>query len=156
MIGMKIYREILELETPEWNAIYDLTEDINNVVERSGVKEGIILVQSMHTTTGLIVNENEPNALEDILVHLEHKVPNDAGYKHDDPNLRKNCPPDEPKNCDAHIKASCYSNSSISWSVHDGKLELGRYQRLLHQEFDGPCPRKHKTKRKYLVKIIGV
>jgi len=150
-----IYREVLELETSDKNKIYDITGDINEVIRNSKIDEGIVLVQAMHTTTGVIVNEDEPNALEDILAHLDKQAPYDDGYKHDDPSLRKDCPEDEPKNCDAHIKVSCYSQSSLSWSVHGGKLEIGRYQRVLFQEFDGPCPRKHKTMRKYLVKIIG-
>jgi len=150
-----IYRKELKLRTHKKNEIYDITDRVNKVIKESGIKEGIILVQAQHTTTGIIVNENEPNALEDIIEHMDNQAPFDAGYKHDDPSLRKDCPEDEPKNCDAHIKVSCYSQSSVSWSVHDGKLELGRYQRLMFQEFDGPCPRKHKTMRKYLVKIIG-
>ena len=150
-----IYRKNLKLRTHRKNRFYDITEDINEVIKESEIREGIVLIQAEHTTTGIIVNENESNALEDIIDHLNQQAPYDQGYRHDDPLLRKDCPEDEPKNCDAHIKLSCYSQSSISWSVHDGELELGRYQRILFQEFDGPCPRKHKTMRQYLVKIMG-
>ncbi|MCG2718564.1 MAG: secondary thiamine-phosphate synthase enzyme YjbQ [Nanoarchaeota archaeon] len=150
-----IYRKELELRTQKKNEIYDITDSVNKVINESGIQEGIVLVQAQHTTTGVIVNENEPNALEDIIEYLDKQAPYDAGYSHDDPSLRKDCPEDEPKNCDAHIKVACYSQSSLSWSVHKGELELGRYQRLMFQEFDGPCPRKHKTMRKYIVKIIG-
>ncbi|MDP2909405.1 MAG: secondary thiamine-phosphate synthase enzyme YjbQ [Nanoarchaeota archaeon] len=150
-----IYRKELKLRTRKRNEIYDITDEINCTIAESGIKEGIILIQSKHATTGLIVNENEPNALEDIIKHLETEAPFNKGYNHDKPELRKDCPEDEPLNCDSHIKATCYSQSSIAWSVHKGSLELGRYQRVLFQEFDGPCPRKHKTVRKYLVKILG-
>jgi len=150
-----MYRKTLTLRTFRKNRFYDITDDINEVIEESKIREGIILIQAGHTTTGIIVNENEPNALEDIIEHLDKQVPYDKGYRHDDPLLRKDCPEDEPKNCDALIKLSCYSQSSLSWSVHKGKLELGRYQRILFQEFDGPCPRKHKTMREYLVKILS-
>lgn len=152
---MVVYRKELKLKTHNKSEICDITDKINEVIKESGIKEGIILIQSYHTTTGFIVNENELNALEDILEHLDKQAPLNAGYKHDDSKLRKDCPEDEPINCHSHIKATCYSQSSITWSVTDGALELGRYQRFLFQEFDGPCPRKHKTKRKYLVKIIG-
>ena len=152
---MKIYRENLKLETREKNQFFDITDNVNKVIRDSGIKEGMVLVQSSHTTTGVIIIEAEPNALEDIVDYLNEKAPFDAGYRHDDPSLRKDCPEDEPKNCDAHIKSSCYSQSSVAWSVSQGKLELGRYQRLLFQEFDGPCPRKHKSMRQYLVKVMG-
>ena len=145
----------MKLRTKKRSEIYDITDSINKVIKKSGIEEGIVLIQAKHTTTGIVVNENEPNALEDIIEYLEKQAPFNNGYRHDDPSLRKDCPEDEPINCDSHIKVSCYSQSSISWSVHKKELELGRYQRVLFQEFDGPCPRKHKTMRKYLVKIIG-
>ena len=150
-----IYKQQVELKTKKRNAIYDVTDTINEVIKNSKISEGIVLIQAYHTTTGFVVNENEPNALEDIISYLSKQAPFNANYKHDDPSLRKNCPEDEPINCDSHIKSSCYSQSSIVWSVSNGKIDLGRYQRVLFQEFDGPCPRKHKSMRKYLVKIIG-
>lgn len=150
-----IYNQELRLRTKKRNMIYDVTDRINEVIKKSGVNEGIVLIQSYHTTTGFTVNENEPNALEDILKHLDKQAPFNNGYKHDDPSLRKDCPEDEPINCDSHIKSTCYSQSSIVWNVSKNKLDLGKYQRVLFQEFDGPCPRKHKTVRKCLVKIMG-
>lgn len=152
---MRVYRKELKLRTKKRIETHDITDRVNEAIKESGIQEGIVLVQSYHTTTGIVINEAELNALEDIMNHMEKQAPYDNKYKHDDPLLRKNCPEDEPKNCDAHIKVACYSNSSVYWSVHKGELELGRYQRLLFQEFDGPCPRKHKTMRKYLVKIMG-
>lgn len=152
---MKIYRKDLSLRTKERIEVHDITDKINEVIKESGIAQGTVLVQVYHTTTGIVINEAEPNALEDITAHLDQQVPHDGGYKHDDPALRKDCPEDEPKNCAAHIKLACYSNSSIFWSVHKGEIDLGRYQRVLFQEFDGPCPRKHKTKRKYLVQVTG-
>jgi thiamine phosphate synthase YjbQ (UPF0047 family) len=75
---------------------------------------------------------------------------------HDDIELRKdNCPVDEPVNGHSHIRAACYSNPSLSLILHKGKIQLGTYQRILFAEFDGPCPRKHKSVRKYLVSVIG-
>ncbi len=150
-----IYKQSIELRTKKRNAIYDVTDEINKVIKKSGINEGIVLVQAYHTTTGIVVNENEPNALEDIINYLSKQAPFNTNYKHDNPSLRKNCPEDEPINCDSHIKSACYSQSSIVWSVSNGKIDLGKYQRVLFQEFDGPCPRKHKSMRKYLVKIIG-
>lgn len=152
---MRIYCKALELKTEKKMQFFDITDEINRVISDSRIREGVVLVQVAHTTAGIAVNEAEPNALEDIIGHLDRQAPYDAGYKHDDPALRKDCPEDEPKNCDAHIKSSCYSQSSIFWSVSNGRLELGKYQRVLFQEFDGPCPRKHKSMRQYLVKVMG-
>lgn len=150
-----IYKQQVELRTKKRNTTLDITDEVNKIIRKSKINEGIVLIQAYHTTTGIVVNENEPNALEDVISYLSKQAPFNNNYRHDNPSLRKDCPEDEPINCDSHIKASCYSQSSLVWNVSNGKLDLGKYQRMLFQEFDGPCPRKYKSMRKYLVKIIG-
>lgn len=153
---MKHFLEEASLKTKETDKLYDITENINKYVKKSGIEYGHLLIQPMHTTTGIFLNEGEERLLQDFIDFLSEKAPKNKGYKHDDIELRKdNCPPDEPVNGHSHMRAGCYSNPSLSLILHNGKIQLGTYQRILFAEFDGPCPRKHKSKRKYLVSIIG-
>jgi secondary thiamine-phosphate synthase enzyme len=152
---MRCFKKQGELDTEE-HRIYDLTGSIERIIEESGFQEGHVLIQSMHTTVGLYINENEERLFCDMMAYLNDKVPKISGkYRHDDIRER-NCPPNEPENGHAHIKSTFYSNPSLALILSEGKLQLGRYQRILFAEFDGPCPRDGKNgKRKYLVHIIG-
>ena len=124
-------------------------------MKESKIKDGHILIQPLHTTVGIFVNENEKGLLKDLIIHLLEKVPKiQEKYFHDDIKKRI-CPDDEPVNGHSHIKATLYSNPSLSLILSEGYLKLGKYQRIFFAEFDGPCPRKHKDIRKYLVSIIG-
>jgi len=144
-----------EIVTGDSTKIYDITKDIKKIVENSEVKNGQIIIQPLHTTAGVYLNEGEERLLQDFIIYLSRKVPQIKGrYLHDDLDKR-DCPKDEPLNGHSHIKSALYSNSSLSLILSKGKLQLGKYQRILFAEFDGPCPRKHKSKREYIVSIIG-
>ena len=141
--------------TKESTRIYDITEEIRRLVESSGIKNGNVVIQSLHTTVGIYLNEGEERLLNDFIIHLSRKVPQIKGrYLHDDIEKR-NCPKDEPLNGHSHIKSALYSNASLCLILFKGEIQLGKYQKILFAEFDGPCPRKHKEKRNYLVSIIG-
>jgi secondary thiamine-phosphate synthase enzyme len=152
---MKHFMKKEGLETREHSKIYDITPSVERLVKESGFREGHILVQPMHTTTGVYLNEGERFLFEDLISHLNNQAPKVKGrYRHD--NIpERDCPDDEPENGHSHIKATLYSNPSLSLVLSKGKLQVGKYQRILFAEFDGPCPRKHKEKRQYLVSIIG-
>ena len=152
---MKHFVKKEELETKEHTEIYDITPSVESLVKESGFEEGHVLVQPIHTTTGIYVNEGERFLFEDLIRHLNDYVPQIKGrYRHDNISER-DCPDDEPENGHSHIKATLYSNPSLSLVLHQGQLQLGKYQRILFAELDGPCPRKYKEKRQYLVSIIG-
>jgi secondary thiamine-phosphate synthase enzyme len=152
---MKSFVKKMELETKEHSKIYDVTEKVVKVIRESGFKEGHVLVQAMHTTVGLYVNEGESFLFEDLIRHLNDMAPRIKGkYRHDN-IAERDCPPDEPENGHSHIKTALYSNPCVSLIMSNGKLQLGKYQRILFSEFDGPCPRKHKSKRKIMIHIIG-
>ncbi len=143
------------IETKEHTGIYNITPSVERLVKESGFIEGHVLVQPMHTTTGIYVNEGESFLFEDLIRHLDDQAPRIKGrYRHDNISER-NCPDDEPENGHSHIKATLYSNHSLALVLYQGQLQLGKYQRILFAEVDGPCPRKHKEKRQYLVSIIG-
>lgn len=153
---MKFFLKEESLSTKQADCFYDITEKVEGVVKESGIQSGHILIQPMHTTVGIFLNEGEKRLLGDFVNCLSKKAPQGDKYMHDDIELREdNCPSDEPVNGHSHIRSACYSNPSLSLILHYGKIKLGTYQRILFAEFDGPCPRKHKGVRKYLVSVIG-
>ena len=152
---MRCFFRVCDLVTRELTEIYDLTDEIINYVAESKIKNGHLLIQPMHTTVGIFLNEAEPRLIRDFARELGARVPFKGDYLHDDIHKREDCPSDEPINCHSHLKSAFFSNPSLSLIIFGGKLQLGRYQRILFGEFDGPCPRKHKTRRKYAVSIIG-
>ncbi|MEO8482877.1 MAG: secondary thiamine-phosphate synthase enzyme YjbQ [Acidobacteriota bacterium] len=132
----------------------DITDDVREIVRRSNVVVGQVVVQCLHTTTGIIVNEDEENLLRDFSLYIETKIPKEK-WTHDHIPGRKDCEPDEPENAKAHIIAAFFSQVSVALAVSDSDLVLGRFQRIFFAEFDGPCPRPQKTERKVVVSVVG-
>src|SRR5690606_11493626 len=99
---------------------------------------GLLHVQTRHTTTGLVINEREPLLLADIDERLELWAPAGASYGHDDASRRTvNLVPGERRNGHAHCRAMLFR---VSETIHvlDGRLALGRWQRVMFVELDGP------------------
>ncbi len=108
----------------------DITDDVSGVVNGSGVRRGLVHVYSAHTTAAIRVNENEPLLLEDFRRFLASVAPAaDGVYEHDDMSRRVGVPPDEPRNGHAHCQ-HLLLGASETLPVVDGRLELGRWQRL--------------------------
>ncbi|MBO9998761.1 MAG: YjbQ family protein [Cyanobacteria bacterium SID2] len=133
---MPIHHEILHLETDAPIRIYNLTPRITEVLEKTGVRNGQVLVFSRHTTTALAINEYEKRLLDDLEVYLKQLAPPDAKYRHNDLHLR-DVPPDEPENAHSHLMAMTLSTSEVI-PVVDGQLALGTWQSILFFELDGP------------------
>jgi secondary thiamine-phosphate synthase enzyme len=133
--GLRAHHDSIRLQTGECLEFTDLTSDIASIVKRSGIRYGIVNVQTRHTTTALIINENEPLLIEDLKRLLDQHVPRDGEYDHNDFSRRVDIPPDEPANGHSHCKA-LYLPSSIMLNVADGKLQLGRWQSLFFIELD--------------------
>ena len=144
-----------EFETFEQTKIYNITENILKIIKKSEIKNGHVLIQVLHTTVGIYINEGEERLLEDFVIYLNRIAPNIKGYYRHDDISKRDCPEDEPINGHSHIKSAFFSNPSVSLILLGGELQLGKYQRILFAEFDGPCPRKHKTKRGILISIFG-
>ncbi|MAG39266.1 secondary thiamine-phosphate synthase enzyme [Candidatus Woesearchaeota archaeon] len=151
---MSFYHKVLGLKTNYHTEFVNITDYVNEAVEESNIKNGQVLVQSKHTTTGVIVNENEERLHKDIEYYLNNVAPKHNGYMHDDITER-NCPEDEPLNAHSHIKSALYSKNSETISLKDGLLELGKWQNIFFAEYDGPCPRNNKSIRKCIVNILG-
>ena len=122
--------EIVRLRTTRRCEMLDVTAQLREVVERSGVREGIVVAQSLHTTAGLTVNENaDPDVQHDLLAKLERLVPHEEPfYRHGEGNS------------DSHLKTSFFG-PSVTVIVTEGRLLLGRWQGLYFCEFDGPRER---------------
>jgi secondary thiamine-phosphate synthase enzyme len=120
----------------------DITPAVNEAVARSGVSLGIASVQVRHTTAAILVNEDEPRLLQDLKACLERLAPRDAVYRHDDLALRgPSVPEDERRNGHAHCKA-LFLRASETIHVAEGRLSLGRWQRIFLVELDGPLERR--------------
>ncbi len=144
---MPIRNEIIEVETNKGIGIYNITPQIEKLLETTRIKNGQVLVFSRHTTTALAINENEERLLEDTKLHLSKLAPQSERYLHNDLHLR-DVPPDEPMNAHSHLMAMMLSTSEVI-PVVDGQLALGTWQSVLFFDLDGP------RRRTVFVQISG-
>ena len=127
----------ISVVTRDETEFIDLTQTLVALVQSLGVREGVLTVQTRHTTTGVMINEHEPLLLNDLKAMFERLVP--AGrFQHDDFGRRTvNLTPDERVNGHAHCRAALLRTSE-SVPIVNGALTLGRWQRVFLVEFDGP------------------
>jgi len=114
-------------------------KQVEEIVRKSGVKEGMVLVSAMHITAGIYVNDNESGLIEDIDQWLEHLAPFRKNYKHHDTGE---------DNGDSHLKALLIHHEVIV-PITAGKLDLGTWQRIFYAEFDG------QRDKRVIVKVMG-
>ncbi len=119
--------ERLELRTKESTELIDITDEVKRIVSAQGVDSGICIVFTRHTTTGIIINENETGLRSDILRLLDELVPRGTGYLHDRVD----------SNAHAHLRAVLLG-SSVSIPIEHGKMTLGTWQSIIFVECDGP------------------
>ena len=138
---MKHLTEYLWINTPERYQMVDITSEVQELVKKSGVKEGLCLVNPMHITASVFINDHESGLLQDWLVWLEKLAPHApvSQYKH---NLTGE------NNADAHLKRTIMGRETTV-AVTGGKLDLGTWERIFYGEFDG------QRRKRVLVKIIG-
>jgi secondary thiamine-phosphate synthase enzyme len=129
---------LIEIDTQERREVIDITSHVEEALKESGVKKGICLIFTTHTTTALTVNEAEPELMRDLLKKMISMVPKGEGYGHDESD----------GNAHAHIQAALLGNSAVL-PVEGGSLTLGTWQRVLFLELDGP------RKRRVLVRGIS-
>jgi secondary thiamine-phosphate synthase enzyme len=131
----------IRIATKEPVEFIDLTDRIEAAAAGAGIQIGLVNIQTLHTTTGIVVNEHEPLLLADFSTLLDRTAPRDAPYRHNDPNARTiPVPPDERPNGHAHCHALLLG-SSASLNLAEGRLQLGRWQRVFLVELDGPRDR---------------
>lgn len=131
----------IRIDTGTPTQFIDLTPDLEAFVRESGIQSGLLNIQSLHTTAAIVINEHEPLLLTDIAKLLERLAPLDGYYRHDNITLRSaNCALTEPPNGHSHCRALLLG-STVAVNVIDGRLQLGRWQRVFLVELDGPRTR---------------
>ncbi len=121
--------QTLKVKTKSRIEFVDITSDVRDVIGRSGIKDGIVVVYVPHTTAGITINEAaDPAVVQDINAKLSNLIPHEANYKHTEGNA------------DAHIKASLMG-SSVTLILSKGSPVLGTWQGIFFCEFDGPRSR---------------
>jgi secondary thiamine-phosphate synthase enzyme len=120
----------MQIKTGKRMELIDITGKVKEQLREAGVQDGICVISTKHTTTSIIVNENESGLMSDILDLLEKLVPAHSGYAHDRID----------NNADAHLKAVLLG-SSETIPVIDGSLQLGTWQSIFLAEMDGPRTR---------------
>ena len=133
---MKISHKTLEFQTKEELDFIDFTDQVEKFVDACQIKNGIVNIQTMHTTALLFLNENEPLLLEDFKKHLARMSPKNAVYNHNDFTRRNlNICEDECENGHSHCNA-LHLPSNLVLNVIDGKMQLGQWQRIFLTELD--------------------
>ncbi len=147
--ALKFYHDLFELRTEEPLQFIDLTELVAERVRRSGIVNGLVNVQTRHTTTAIVVNENDPGLLEDATDLLARLAPRDASYRHDDLENRQFVPPEERLNAHSHLRSMVLAPSA-TLNLVEGKIQLGPWQRVFLVELDGA------RKRAISITVMGM
>jgi secondary thiamine-phosphate synthase enzyme len=137
---VKVYYEVLKLNTTSRFQLLDITGDVENTVKRSSIRNGIVVVHAPHATASIIVNEHEPGLLEDILEKVkEFTEPGSSKWRHnriDD-------------NAHAHIGSALFGSTRI-FPVVNGRVVRGTWQNIFFLEMDGP-----RSVREVTVLVMG-
>ena len=137
---MKSYRETLSFNIPKRRAYINITPKIDECLKKSKVKEGLCLVNAMHITASVYINDDEPGLLQDYDDWLEKLAPHEpiSQYRHNGYE----------DNGDAHLKRQVMGREVVV-AITDGKLDFGPWEQIFYGEFDG------RRAKRILVKIIG-
>lgn len=146
---MKIHREQINLESKTQIQFMDITDRVQEIVDRSGIREGQVLIYVPHTTMGVAINHNESMLLQDFMRVLYKIVPVDDQYSHDLFELKRDNTSDGRSNGHSHCKAILLGNSE-TLPIEKGKVLLTEKQNIFAVEFDGS------RKRDVYIQVIGV
>ena len=149
--------ERLEYATRHECEFIDVTNDVREVIERSGVTFGQVLIASSHTTAAVVVQEHEPLLLNDMKRVLARIAPADDYYEHNDFSIRTvNMAESEPANGHSHCQ-HLFLGTSETLPVHGGELQLGVWQSIFLVELDHPPQRPEGHQRRSLtVQVMGL
>ena|SRR3990172_969182 len=137
----KTFQDWIHLMTNEAMEFVDITDQVASIIGQSGIRNGIVNVQTLHTTTAILINEHEPQLLQDMKELLDRLAPKQASYRHDDFTVRTvNLVPEEVPNGHAHCRA-LFLRTSETINVAGGQMDLGRWQRIFFMELDRPKQR---------------
>jgi secondary thiamine-phosphate synthase enzyme len=138
---MKAHTEYLEMDVPKRRAFVNITSEVERVVRSSGVTEGLVLVNAMHISASVFINDDESGLHHDYEAWLERLAPHapTSQYRHNDTGE---------DNADAHLKRQVMGREVVV-AVTRGKLDFGPWEQIFYGEFDG------RRKKRVLVKVIG-
>jgi secondary thiamine-phosphate synthase enzyme len=146
---MKVINYVIKLNTATSLDFIDITDKVRKKVKQSGIKNGMVNIQSLHTTMAIVVQEAEPLLIGDLKKTLEKVSPRTSKYMHDDFERRTiNMHPNEPVNGHSHCKA-LFLPSCVSINIVKADLDIGQWQRIFAVELDDA------RLRKISVQIIG-
>ena len=137
---MKSYRKELWFETAQRRELIRITEQVEGCVRESGVREGIALVNAMHITASVFINDNESGLHRDYERWLEKLAPEKPHSQYEHNGFEDNA--------DAHLKRTIMGREVVV-AITDGKLDFGPWEEIFYGEFDG------KRQKRVLVKILG-
>lgn len=137
---MKSYRKELWFNVPERMGFVNITSDVQDCIDESGIKEGFVLVNAMHITASVFINDNESGLHHDYKIWLEKLAPHEPveQYRHNGYE----------DNADAHMKRQVMGREVVV-AITDGRMDFGPWEQIFYGEFDG------RRKKRALVKIIG-
>jgi len=137
---MKSFRKELWFTVPSRRGFINITPQVEDCLRESGVQEGLVLVNAMHITASVFINDNERGLFHDFEVWLEKLAPHEpvSQYQHNSGE----------DNADAHLKRSVMGREVVV-AITEGKLDFGPWEQIFYGEFDG------RRKKRVLVKIIG-
>jgi len=137
---MKSYREVMELSIPNRRQFVNITPRVREALAKSGIKEGLCLVNAMHITASVFINDDESGLHADFEAWLEKLAPEKpySMYAHNGFE----------DNADAHLKRTVMGREVVV-AVTDGELDFGPWEQIFYGEFDG------RRKKRIMIKIIG-
>ena len=136
---MKAHTEYVWFNTAKHREYVNITSEVERILQKSAIKEGMILVSAMHITASVYVNDAESGLIQDIDQWLEKLAPFNANYRHHRTGE---------SNGDSHLK-SLLMHHEVIVPVTDGKLDFGPWQQIYYAEFDG------QRKKRVIVKVMG-
>ncbi|MBU1992195.1 secondary thiamine-phosphate synthase enzyme YjbQ [Patescibacteria group bacterium] len=137
---MKVHTDYLIFHTKKRRDYILITDEIEQIVKESGIHEGTVLINAMHITAGIYVNDAERGLIEDIDGWLEELAPYGLPYKHHDTGE---------DNADAHLKRMI-TGHQITMPITEGQLDLGPWEQIYYAEFDG------QRDKRVVVKVMGL
>ena len=141
----KVCNRIIDWITNDRMQLLNITDRINDLVRKSGVKDGLIHLQSLHTTTAIFINEWQDALVHDVKTFFEQVVDGERYYRHNDPEY-SDC---ERRNADSHLRGMLMGQT-LCLQVRKGTVLLGTWQKIMFAEFDGP------RSRSLAVQISGI
>ena len=136
---MKTHTSYIKINTKTRKEIVNITSQVEEELEKSGIKEGIILVNSMHITSSVFINDEESGLKRDFMKWLELIAPERLDYEHHQTGE---------DNADAHLKRTIMGREVIV-AITNGRLDFGPWEQIFYGEFDGM------RNKRILVKVIG-